>query len=165
MVHWTEDDLIAYATRDKKVKKSDCAVPWIGTESKPREDREYIEVSKPLMEYIHLQYPDVLAHHDYAGVNLSKVQAGKMKSLNFSVKWPDVVIAKAMHGYHAMYLELKTADKRNKNGTVAQNDHVRAQAKVLERLVDEGNFAVFACGFDEAKNWVDKYLNKKNLQS
>jgi len=155
-VKWTEDDLISYATRDKKVPKT-------GTTEyeKPREDREYIEVSLPLMQYIHLQYPDVIAHHDYAGVNLSKAQAGKMKALNFSVKWPDVVIAEARHGYNNFYLELKTEDKRNKNGTVAQNDHVRAQTRVLEILRRKGNKADFYCGFEEAKIAVDKYLRQK----
>lgn len=70
----------------------------------------------------------------------------------------------AMSGYliqqkYGLFIELKKEGTRlkKKNGEWA-SEHIAEQAEILERLEFRGYRAVFAVGFDEAKEVIDEYL-------
>ncbi|MBQ1528628.1 hypothetical protein IIZ77_03215 [Candidatus Saccharibacteria bacterium] len=118
-------------------------------------------------DYLRLQYPEVLFHSDFgSGIKLTMGQAAKQKRQNGGRRaWPDMFIAEPYgFGYNAksgLFIELKKKGVRlkKKNGEWA-SEHIAEQAEVLERLEFRGYRAVFAVGFDEAKEIIDNYLGK-----
>ena len=117
-------------------------------------------VHKAVVNYLKTQFPKVIFRSDYgAGVRLTIGQAKAQKALQNGMAYPDLFIAKAAHGYHGLFLELKDygVEIYRKNGNYV-NDHYKAQAECLVALENEGYIARFACGFDEAKAIIDNYL-------
>lgn len=128
-------------------------------------------------DYLRLQYPEVMFHSDFgSGVKLTVGQAMKQKRQNGGRRaWPDMFIAeprlagwyRAKDGWqentvvrHGLFIELKKEGTRlkKKDGHWV-SEHIAEQAEVLDRLRFRGYEAEFACGFDEAKKIIDKYLN------
>lgn len=121
-------------------------------------------------DYLRLQYPDILFHSDFgSGVKLTVGQAMKQKRQNGGRRaWPDMFIAEPAprtcdgtfkHEWHGLFIELKRGGTRlkKKDGSWA-NEHIAEQADMLDRLEFRGYKAVFAVGFDEAKEAIDDYL-------
>ena len=113
-------------------------------------------------DYLRLQYPDIMFHSDYgAGIKLTMGQATRQKRQNGGRRgWPDMFIAEPKSIYHGLFIELKKEGTRlwKKDGSAA-SEHIAEQLKVLGSLADRGYRAMFACGFNEAKEVIDKYLN------
>ena len=127
-------------------------------------------LQQQVADYLRLQYPNVLFHSDFgSGIKLTMGQAVKQKRQNGGRRaWPDMFIAEPMprcvdgswnHEYNGLFIELKKEGTRikKKNGEWASK-HIDEQAEVLERLEFRGYRAVFAVGFDEAKEIIDEYL-------
>ena len=108
-------------------------------------------------EYIKLQYPDVIFTSEASGLRLTIGQAKKMKNLRSSAGLPDLWIAEPRGIYKALFIELKSEGILKKNLTY-KTEHIADQAKVLDRLVRKGYFAVFGIGFDHAKLYIDWYM-------
>jgi hypothetical protein len=129
-----------------------------------RNDPEY-QLCVAVSTYLRLQYPKVIFHFDYAGLNLSKAQAGKMKAMQGERGFPDLCIYKRKsdivlnNHFNALFIELKKEGERifKKNGAPA-SDHIAEQVAMIERLNKEGYYATFCVGFDEAKSLIDWYL-------
>lgn len=134
-----------------------------------RKDETQIQIK--LAEYIAENYPDVEFHSDYgSGARLRPYQAKEQSRLNAGRRaWPDVFIAEpqsspesAMPKIHfcGLFIELKTEGTRifKKDGTLVADEHIREQFDKLESLRRRGYCAEFACGLEEAKLLVDKYL-------
>lgn len=128
------------------------------------------ELQMWVADYIRTQHPYVIFHSDFgSGVKLTPGQAVKQKRQNGGRRaWPDMFIAEPMprcidgswnHEYNGLFIELKKEGTRlkKKNGEWA-NDHIAEQAKMLDELKQRGYGAIFAVGFDEAKEAIDKYL-------
>ena len=134
-------------------------------------------------DYLRLQYPNVMFHSDFgSGIKLTMGQAIKQKRQNGGRKsWPDMFLAEpivrdsetgqfykgnyypAKQVYNGLFIELKRQGTRiyKKDGTLTANEHIQEQAKMLEELRKRGYMAEFACGFDEAKEIIDMYLEGK----
>lgn len=120
-------------------------------------------------DYLRLRYSEVLFHSDFgSGVKLTVGQAMKQKRQNGGRRaWPDMFIAEPMDVagriYNGLFIELKKGGTRlkKKNGEWA-SEHIAEQADVLERLEFRGYKALFAVGFDEAKEIIDNYLGGRN---
>lgn len=130
-----------------------------------------LELQAQVADYLRLQYPDILFHSDFgSGIKLSIGQAIKQKRLNGGRRsWPDMFIAKPKtvatedgdkYRYAGLFIELKKAGTKiyKKNGELVADEHIREQYKMLNQLFEDGYMAEFACGFDEAKAIIDKYL-------
>lgn len=123
-------------------------------------------------DYLRLQYPTVLFHSDFgSGIKLTPGQAMKQKRQNGGRRsWPDmfiaeprtVVVGKNKHHYAGLFIELKREGTRilTKNGTLVADQHIREQYDLLIDLEQRGYKAVFAVGFDQAKQIIDEYLGK-----
>ena len=122
-------------------------------------------------DYLRLQYPSVLFHSDFgSGIKLTPGQAVKQKRQNGGRRaWPDMFIAQPRFETdsstslelvaHGLFIELKKEGTRlkKKNGEWA-SEHIAEQANILRALRIRGYSAEFACGFEEAKAIIDKYL-------
>ena len=62
--------------------------------------------------------------------------------------------------YHGLFIELKREGTRiyKKDGVSFATSHLADQAKVLVALNRAGYLAMFAIGFDQAKQIIDEYL-------
>lgn len=116
-------------------------------------------------DYLRLQYPSVIFHSDYgSGIKLTMAQAVRQKRQNGGRRaWPDMFIAEpratGFRRYYGLFIELKKEGTRlrKKNGGFA-SEHIGEQADLLVKLRARGFMAEFACGFDEAKTLIDRYL-------
>lgn len=129
-----------------------------------------LDIQIQVADYLRLRYPNVLFHSDYgSGIRLTPGQAVKQKRLQGGRRaWPDLFIAEprtVTFNYRkykccGMFLELKRPDVKiyKRNGELVANEHIREQHELLESLKAKGYYANFACGFDQAKEFIDEYL-------
>ena len=121
-----------------------------------------LELQAQVADYIRLQYPTVIFHSDYgSGIKLTMGQAIKQKRLNGGRRsWPDMFLAEPKGKYSGLFIELKKEGVRvyKKDGTLVSDGHIREQYDMLEQLRRRGYAANFACGFDEAKALIDRYM-------
>ena len=133
--------------------------------------KEETQIQIKLAEYIAENYPNVEFHSDYgSGARLRPYQAKEQSRLNAGRRaWPDVFIAEpqsspdsALPKIHfcGLFIELKTEGTKifTKKGALVADEHIREQFDKLESLRQRGYKAEFACGLEEAKKLVDKYL-------
>lgn len=136
-----------------------------------------------LADYLRYNYKDIIWRFDLAAdLKLTIGQARKHKRLQQHRGYPDLFIAEPKevartefedkeksvafsfgHCRYGLFIELKKAGTRiyKKDGTLVANEHIREQFDVLEQLRKRGYMAEFACGFDEAKEIIDRYLGGK----
>lgn len=142
-----------------------------------------LELQARVADYLRLQYPGVLFHSDFgSGIKLTMGQAIKQRRLQGGRRsWPDMFIAepknvkaecnvitdgdviKEAHFLEqkcGLFIELKKAGTRifKKDGSLVSDAHICEQFDMLEQLRRRSYVAEFACGFDEAKKIIDKYL-------
>jgi hypothetical protein len=123
-----------------------------------RYNPEYI-LCRQIAYYLRAQYPNVLFHFDYAGMNLSKAQAGMMKMIQGKRGFPDLFIAEPRDVFHGLFIEIKPEGTRlYKKDSSPATPHLAEQEDRLFTLENKGYAARFGCGFDEIKNLVDDYL-------
>ena len=114
---------------------------------------------KLFVKYWHLQHPDILIFADMKGINLNIVTAVAAKDAGCTRGWPDLFIARKNKGFAGCFIELKRTGTRlrKKNGEWA-SPHIAEQDNVQQKLRDEGYYAEFAVGFDEAVRQAEEYV-------
>lgn len=125
------------------------------------------QLQEAVCKYISHQYPSVMFNSDMSGVKLTKGQAIRASKLRSSRGFPDLVIYEPKYqGVQisfsgCLFIELKREGVKitKKDGTLVADTHIREQAAVIQELRERGYVAEFACGFDEAKQIIDKYLS------
>ena len=121
-----------------------------------------LELQAMVADYLRLQYPSAIFHSDFgSGIKLTMGQAIKQKRLNGGRRsWPDMFLAEPRGKYSGLFIELKKEGVRiyKKDGTLVSDGHIREQYDMLEQLRRRGYAANFACGFDEAKALIDRYM-------
>jgi hypothetical protein len=133
-----------------------------------RNNREY-QICRDIATYLRLKYPNIIFHFDLAGLNLSRAQAGMMKSIQGSRGWPDLFIAYAhlekigedqAKLWHGLFIEVK---KENtvlyKTNGEPKTDHIKEQIECLNNLEKYGYKTHFGIGFDDCKKIIDEYLS------
>ena len=120
------------------------------------------QLCKQIAYYLKAQYPNVIFHFDYAGLNLSKAQAGKMKVIQGKRGFPDLTIYEPMNGFKALMIELKPEGTKlyNKDKEPV-NEHIAEQLNCLLELKLKGYKTAFGVGFDNTRQLIDDYLNGK----
>ena len=116
-----------------------------------------------LATYIKSQYPDAVFTSESSGIRVSMGVAVQMKKQRSNHKLPDMIILQSNGKYNGLMIELKKDRKEiyKKDGSFRKSNHVEEQRSTLRKLKKQGYMAVFACGFDEAKDVVDYYMSEK----
>lgn len=113
-------------------------------------------------DYLRVAHPYALFRTDLGGIKLTMGQATQVKRMQGGKRaWPDLFIAEPRHGFCGLFIELKNNQIFKVDGSLRKNDHVEEQAAVLEALQERGYKAVFAVGFDEARDIIDMYLSER----
>lgn len=109
--------------------------------------------------YLKWKHPNVVFRFDMAGLNLSKAQAGKNKAIQFKRGYPDLFIAKPVHPFPGMFIEIKPEGTRMKkqNGEWA-TPHIAEQAEMIRLLRIAGYCANFGIGYDNIIGLIEDYL-------
>ena len=125
-----------------------------------RNNREY-QICKDIAIYLRMQYPNVIFHFDLAGLNLSRAQAGMMKSIQGGRGWPDLFICESRKGCNGLFIEVKTEGiklcKMDKITPISE--HIKEQIECMDNLIASGYRCHFGVGFDQCKIYIDNYLN------
>jgi hypothetical protein len=157
----SEDDKLAlmYGTKKKRHPKVVSEA-----DQKTITKKRYAEqdLQTALCKYMKLQYPNVIFHVDAGSAkNRTGFMQGIHKAQQFKAGIPDFFILKPNKAFYGLFIELKADRSKiwNKNGTRLKSDHLDEQEEFHRLLNEQGYFATFACGFEEAKIIIDKYLN------
>lgn len=122
--------------------------------------KEY-QLSKQVAFYLRMQYPNIIYHFDLTGANLSKAQAGKMKTIQGVRGFPDLIIYEPKGMYHGLAIELKAeGTKLYKKNSDPATPHISEQLECLVDLKLKGYMSGFAVGFDECVKIIDNYLKQ-----
>lgn len=112
-------------------------------------------------KYLDLQYPDVIYLSDPSGMRVTpglimEIKAKRCKKY----KIPDLIILHPSGHYKGMCIEIKKDLSQivTKNGTMRKDKHLLEQLRTLQRLQILGYAAIFAAGFDHAKQAIDLYF-------
>jgi len=123
------------------------------------------QLHKQICRFIKLQYPKVIFLSDMSGLKVSIGTAIQMKALRSSRGLPDLLILKPNKDFYGLFIEIKTktSDVYLKDGkTLRNNEHVKEQSEMLDRLSKLGYKAVYGIGYDNCINIIKEYLNDKN---
>lgn len=129
---------------------------------KPKQKEEKVQLA--VCDYIREKYPDVIFTCDLAsGMKLPIHIGARHKRMRSSRGLPDLFIAhpivsETRRSYNGLFIEIKQASVRLKNGSIARSDHHNEQAEILYRLKQKGYAATFGCGFQECKEIIDNYM-------
>jgi len=140
-------------------------------------EEDYLQTE--VVAYIKEKYPDIMVSKSASGIPLTKHQALMLSRQQIpSEGWNDVFIAQPRFdvvfdddgGFHeswthGLFIELKIQGYKlyKKDGELRANSHTKQQVKVHEMLNARGYLAVFACGYKEAIEIIDIYLEKNKL--
>lgn len=125
-----------------------------------------LSVHMAVCKYLKLQYPSVMFLSDFAaGMKLTPGMAARQTMQKSNHSFPDLMILEPRNGYYGLFIELKRDRSAlyKKDGSYIKSEHIEAQGACIHYLRLKGYFATFACGFDEAKSVIDRYLQTDNL--
>lgn len=118
----------------------------------PTEDQE----QAALFEWANLScgaHPELALLVHIPNEGKRSVQTGaNLKRIGLKPGFPDIMLPVARHGYHGLFIELK----RSRGGQVSDN-----QKWWIDKLNQQGYYAVVCFGLDEAISVISKYLNIK----
>ena len=123
-----------------------------------RNKDEYI-ICRQISIWLRIQYPEILFHFDYAGLNHSKAQAGMMKAIQGERGFPDLCIFEPRGNFHGLFVEIKKDGEKlfNKKGKY-RTPHLTTQADMIKRLIKKGYYSEFGIGFSNCKDIIENYL-------
>ncbi len=112
----------------------------------------YTEASEQMMlvSWMSLKYPKIsnLLVHIPNGVYSSVRTGARMKRLGLRAGVPDLVVFCARHGFHGLFIEMKSEKGRL----------TKTQIEYHKLLEEQGYLVKTARGFDEAKEIIESYL-------
>ena len=142
----------------------------------PKQKKLELDIHKRLCSHIRKTYPHVIFHSDFgANIDMTEHQAKTNKALQSEDKFPDLTVfapgrinPKTGQPYIGLALELKKDGtpvilKIGKDkGKLTKSEHIRAQARTLRKLNEQGWYANFGIGYEQSKKFVDWYFDNLN---
>lgn len=136
------------------VEKANALVSEGKRTTHPRRDEERLQ--KSCIKWIEYQYPSWLKegriYHSPNGERRDAITGAKLKSMGVVPGVPDLFIRIARHGYHGLYIELKT-----EKGRLSDKQHQFADSAVAD-----GYKFVVVRSLDEFIRVVKTYLDEKS---
>ena len=109
-------------------------------------------LQKQCVRWFSLQYREYaqLLHHSPNGGKRNAVEASKFKAMGVRAGFPDLILCVARHGYHGLFIELKTAKGR-------QSDNQKYFECVLK---EQGYEYVVIRSIEDFISTINNYLAK-----
>ena len=107
-------------------------------------------LQKTCVSWFSLQCPKYakLLHHSPNGGKRNATEAAKFKAMGVRAGFPDLGLYIARHGYHGLFIELKTAKGR-------QTDKQKYYQAMLE---EQGYLYEVVRSLEEFRNIINKYM-------
>ena len=107
------------------------------------------QLQQQCVQWLQVQHKDLLFYAVPNEGKRSYALANHMKTMGLRSGIPDIVICKANHGFHGLYIELK----------VGKNKLTKNQSEVLTKLKEEGYLAIeVRDSFEEFQVVVNSYV-------
>lgn len=108
------------------------------------------DLQKNCISWFTYQFPDLakLLHHSPNGGKRNAIEAAKFKAMGVRAGFPDLILCIARHGYHGLFIELKTAKGR-------QSDNQKYYQCVLE---EQGYRYMVIRSLEDFINEIKSYL-------
>jgi hypothetical protein len=134
---------------------------------KAKNDNPEDIIQAKLFKFIKTKYPHVKqiwnasgefavkSNSDYGKINKLKARGIINRSM------PDGFIPFPTNSFHGMFIELKAENKNpiKKDGFCIKDETVISQNEAMLDLQEQGYFCTFAVGFEQAKHFVESYLD------
>jgi hypothetical protein len=110
--------------------------------------------------YIKKHYPDVIFFSDGSGLDMNKVVAMKFSILKSSRAIPDVFICEPKGKFKGLFVELKAGREKiyTKGGKIVENEHLKEQMTLSDRLLKKGYATVFCYSTEHAIETFENYM-------
>ena len=121
------------------------------------------ELQRQICRWLDYQYPNVLYLSDtVASIKLTMPQAVRNKQIQKDgFKTPDLIILQPNNQYHGLFIELKVKSPFKKDGTLLKDEHLEAQQKTINDLLNHGYFACFSWSFEMTFDIINNYIKGK----
>jgi hypothetical protein len=115
-----------------------------------------------LATWVKLQYPTIIFTSESSGIRVPMGLAMQMKKQRSNHTLPDFMMFMPKGQYHGLFLELKKDRSAlyKKNGDFRITQHIIEQNNTITLLNHYGYFARFACGLDQAMEYVNWYMKQ-----
>ena len=122
------------------------------------------ELQKSICKWLDKQYPKVFYLSDtIASIKLTIPQQARNKSIQKEgFKTPDLIIFEPNKYYNGLFIELKVKSPFKKDGNLFKDEHLEAQQKTINDLLDKNFYACFSWSFEMTQNIINNYLKNKN---
>lgn len=121
---------------------------------------------KQLLNWVKIQYPNLLYTEDLGGIKLTIGQAVQVKKSRARRGHPDLMFQKIFNAYGgiafcglAIEFKRKCEKIKKQDGELRKNPHLKEQYDYLLDLRKEGWFTCFAVGFLEAQRIIKAYVS------
>lgn len=122
---------------------------------------------KQLLNWVKIQYPNLLYTEDLGGIKLTIGQAVQVKKSRARRGHPDLMFQKLFKDSYGqiLFCGLALEFKRKgepiikRDGELRKNPHLKEQYDYLLALREEGWFSCFAVGFLEAQSIIKTYMS------
>lgn len=108
-------------------------------------------LQRSCVQWFSLQWREYagLLHHSPNGGKRNAIEAAKFKAMGVRAGFPDLILCVARHGYHGLFIELKTAKGR-------QSDNQKYYEYVLE---EQGYRYEVVRSLEDFRNLINEYLS------
>lgn len=112
--------------------------------------------------WIKHEFPNIEFNSDLSGINQSKRQRVISSQLRSGRAFPDLIIYEPKGEYHGLFIELKRPGTiiYKKNGEIVKNKHIQEQEQKIFKLREKGYCAAFCVGFDDAQQFIRRYMKQ-----
>lgn len=118
-------------------------------------------VHKQFVEIVKMKYPHLMFRTDGGGLRLSIGLRVKFNNLQCCKGWPDIFFAYPTHGFHGLFIEMKTSRNKvyTKSGNIRKDAHNQEQYTILKDLRDLGYAAEYGFGVEHSLEILERYLD------
>ena len=124
-----------------------------------KKQNEY-HLQKQVSAWLTVAHNDILFLSDtIAGLKLTIPQQVRNKAIQkHGFKCPDILILKPSNNHSGLFIELKTESPFKKNGELKKNEHLEAQQKSINDLLENGYYACFSWSLNQTVKIIESYL-------
>ena len=109
------------------------------------------QIQIALVQFLRLQYPNLLFTISPGGLLTNARIGGKAKKLGYQKGVPDIIIFSPNSKYHGLFIEMKSA-----------KGYPTPEQKFWISELNKRNYKAVIChSFNEAKNVIDDYFSEK----
>lgn len=115
-------------------------------------------LTKNVINYIHDNFPNVLAFHIPNEGRRSNFERYKLVCTGVVKGIPDIFVAHSSNGFHGLFIECKAVNIFTSDGNLLKDEKLSRQAAVLYHLAKNGYMASFGIHYEHCKALINTYF-------